>query len=67
MELSTFFLLLVFFVYFDKYVLCLSIVFQLFIGFNYRVNFVYFLCNLCFINGSSIVVMEKFQLIFIYM
>ena len=30
MELSKFFLLVVFFVYFDKYVLCLSNVFHLF-------------------------------------
>ena len=67
MELSKFFLLVVLFVYFDKHGLCLSIVFRLFIGFNYLVNSVYFLCSLCSINGSNIVIVKEFQLIFIYM
>ena len=63
MELSQFFVLVVLFVYSDKYGLC----FIFFIGFNYRVNFVDFLCSLCIINGSNIVIVEEFQLIFIYM
>ena len=67
MGFSKFFLSVVLFLCFDKYVLCLSIVLRLFIRFYYSVNFVYFLCSLCIIiNGSSVIIMKKFQLIFVY-
>ena len=47
---------------------CVSaLYFVFFIRFNYSVNFVYFLCSSCIIiNGSSVIIMEKFQLIFLY-
>ena len=43
-----------------------ALCFDFFIGFNYRVNSVYFLCSLCIINGSNILIVKEFLLIFIY-
>ena len=67
MGLSKFFLSVVLFVCFDKYALCLSIFLRLFIGFNYSVNFAYFLCSSGItISGASVKSMKKFQLVFVY-
>ena len=44
-----------------------ALYFVFFVRFDYSIDFVYFLLKLCIVNnGSSVIIMKKFQLIFVY-